>query len=71
VARRKPHNGAQHGIALAYRDGAHGKLDTKATGCTYTVSTGILLFQVDPSLVDTKNNTFRNNDVNLYDGSNA
>jgi hypothetical protein len=35
------------------------------------VSTGILLFQVDPSLVDTKNNTFRNNDVNLYDGSNA
>jgi hypothetical protein len=135
----KPHDGSQHGIAVAYRDGATGqvdhsqiydyqkggvlangtgtnvrvidnvvrglgpvpfiaqngvqlsrgasgnvngnfiedneytgcsKADAKATGCVYTVSTGILLFRVDPTLVDTKNNTYRNNDVNLFNGSN-
>jgi hypothetical protein len=46
------------------------KADAKATGCIYTVSTGILLFQVDPAFVDTKNNAYRNNDVNLFNGSN-
>jgi len=46
------------------------KADAKATGCTYYVSTGILLLSVDQALVDTKNNTYRNNDVNLYNGSN-
>jgi len=134
-----PPNGSQHGIAVAYRNGAGGQLDhsqiydyqkggvlardagtnvqildnvvqglgpvpfiaqngvqvsSGATGnvngnfiedheytgcskaqaktgsCTYTVSTGILLFSVDPTLVDTKNNTYRNNDVNLFNGSN-
>ena len=47
------------------------KQQQKETGCTYVVSTGILLFAVDPSLVDTKNNTFRNNDANLVNASNA
>jgi hypothetical protein len=37
--------------------------------CTFVVSTGILLFQVDPSLVNTKNNTYRNNDVNLLNAA--
>ena len=46
------------------------KADAKATGCTYTESTGILLFQVDETLVDTSNNTYRNNDINLFNGSN-
>jgi len=46
------------------------KADAKATGCTFTESTGILLFQVDQSLVDTSNNTYRDNDVNLFNGSN-
>jgi hypothetical protein len=46
------------------------KADAKSTGCTYTDSTGILLFQVDQSLVDTNNNTYRDNDVNLFNGSN-
>ena len=46
------------------------KADAKATGCTYTESAGILLFQVDQSLVDTSNNTYRDNDINLFNGSN-
>ena len=33
--------------------------------CTFVVSTGILLISVDQKLVDTSNNTFRNNDANL------
>ena len=33
-------------------------------------ATGILLFQVDETLVDTSNNTYRNNDINLFNGSN-
>jgi hypothetical protein len=133
-------NGSQHGVAVAYRDGADGQLDHSqiydyqkggvlanaagtnvqvlsnvirgqgptpliaqngvqvsrgATGnvnnnfiedhqytgctkqqqragtCTYVVSAGILLFAVDPKVVDTRNNTFRNNDVNLLNASNA
>ncbi len=46
------------------------KADAKATGCIPVVSTGILLLSVDQSRVDTKNNTYRNNDVNLFNGSN-
>jgi len=134
-----PHNGSQHGISVAYRNGADGQVDHSQvfdyqkggvmadgagttvtvlsnvvrglgpvpfiaqngvqvsrgatgtvndnviedhmyTGCTkqqaragtcaYTQSAGILLFQVDPKLVDTKNNLFRNNDVNLWNASN-
>ncbi len=33
--------------------------------CTYYVSTGILLFQINQGLVNTKNNTYRDNDANL------
>ncbi|TMK16047.1 MAG: hypothetical protein E6G68_10280 [Actinobacteria bacterium] len=47
------------------------KQQDRAGTCTYVVSTGILLFAVEPSLVDTKNNLFRNNDVNLLNASNA
>jgi hypothetical protein len=46
------------------------KQQQRAGTCTYFVSTGILLFSVDPKLVDTKNNTFRNNDANLVNASN-
>jgi len=35
------------------------------------VSTGIILFQVDQNAVDTKNNTYRNNDANLVNAANA
>jgi hypothetical protein len=47
------------------------KADQKATGCTYVVSTGILLVNVDPTLVNTKNNTYRNNDVNILNAANS
>jgi hypothetical protein len=135
-----PHSGTQHGVAVAYRNGADGELDhsqlfdyqkngflangvgtnvqvqsnvvrglgpvpfiaqngvqysdsatgnvndnfiedhqytgcskqqARDTGCSYVVSTGILLLNVDPKLVDTKNNTYRNNDANLLNASNA
>jgi hypothetical protein len=46
------------------------KQQQRAGTCTFVVATGILLFSVDPSLVDTKNNTFRNNDANLVNASN-
>lgn len=46
------------------------KADQRAGTCTYVVSAGILLYQVDPKLVDTRNNVFRNNDVNLLNASN-
>jgi hypothetical protein len=46
------------------------KQQQNAGTCTYVVSTGILLFSVDPKFVDTKNNTFRNNDANLLNASN-
>jgi hypothetical protein len=134
-------NGSQHGVSVAYRDGADGQLDHSQiydyqkggvlanaagtnvqvlnnlirgqgptpviaqngvqisrgatgnvndnviqdhqyTGCTkqqqkagtcttYAVSAGIVLFAVDPKFVDTRNNTFRNNDVNLLNASSA
>jgi hypothetical protein len=135
----KPHDGTQHGIAVAYRNGADGQLDHSqlydyqkggaladgvgtnvqvlsnvvrglgpvpfiaqngvqfsrgATGninnnfiwehqytgctkqqqnagtCTFVVSSGILLVSVDPKLVDTRNNTFHDNDANLLNASN-
>lgn len=47
------------------------KQDQRNTGCSYVVSTGILLFNVDPKQVDTRNNTYRNNDVNLLNASNS
>jgi hypothetical protein len=46
------------------------KQQQRAGTCTFVVATGILLFSVDPKLVDTKNNTFRNNDANLVNASN-
>jgi hypothetical protein len=46
------------------------KADQRAGTCTYYVSAGIILFQVDPKLVDTKNNVFRNNDANLLNAAN-
>ena len=45
------------------------KQQAHAGTCTFVVSTGILLFQVSPSLVNTKNNTYRNNDVNLLNAA--
>ena len=74
---------AQNGVQ--YSSGATGTVnnnyisDYQYTGCpkqnngtcTYVVSTGILLFGVDPKQVDTKNNTYRNNDVNLLNASNS
>jgi hypothetical protein len=47
------------------------KQQQRAGTCTFVVSTGILLFGVDPTQVDTKNNTFRNNDANILNASNA
>ncbi len=41
------------------------KQDERETGCSYVVSTGILLFDVDPSAINTHLNTFRDNDVNV------
>ena len=41
------------------------KQDAKATGCDPVISTGILLFNVDPNAIDIRNNTFRDNQVNL------
>lgn len=133
-----PHDGTQHGVAIAYRNGAGGQVDNsqlfdyqkggvvadgagtqvtvlsnvvrglgpvdfiaqngvqfsngatgsinnnviedhdytgcskeaaKATGCTPYVAAGILLVSVDPTSVDTKNNTFRDDQVNLLNAS--
>jgi len=41
------------------------KQDARDTGCSYVVSTGILLFDVDPSAINNHLNTFRDNDVNV------
>lgn len=41
------------------------KQDARDTGCSYVVSTGILLFDVDPKAINTHLNTFRDNDVNV------
>jgi hypothetical protein len=41
------------------------KQDSRDGSCEYVVSTGILLFDVDPSAINTHLNTFRDNDVNI------
>ena len=41
------------------------KQDARDTGCSYVVSTGILLFDVDPRAINNHLNTFRDNDVNV------
>ncbi len=41
------------------------KQDSRDGSCDYVVSTGILLFGVDPSAINTHLNTFRDNDVNV------
>ena len=41
------------------------KQEARDTGCSYVVSTGILLFDVDPSAINNHLNTFRDNDVNV------
>jgi hypothetical protein len=38
---------------------------SKDTGCEFVVSTGILLFNVDPNDINRNNNTFRDNDANV------
>ena len=35
------------------------------SGCSYVVSTGILLFDVDSNAIERHLNTFRDNDVNV------
>jgi hypothetical protein len=71
---------AQNGIQ--YSDGATGvargnlvqdidytgcsNKDAAKTGCVPYVATGILLYNIDPSSVDTSNNKFRNDQRNLY-----
>ena len=47
------------------------KQQQNAGQCTYVVSTGILLVAVAQNAVDTKNNTYRNNDVNLLNAANS
>ena len=47
------------------------KQQQRAGTCTFVVSAGIILFQVDTTAVDTKNNVFRNNDANLLNAANA
>ena len=42
------------------------KQDSKATGCTFFQSAGILLFNIDQPNIDTSLNLFRNNDKNLF-----
>ena len=39
--------------------------DARDTGCTFVVSTGILLFDVDPNAINRHLNVFRDNDVNV------
>jgi len=133
----QPHDGSQHGINVAYRNGSSGQLDhsqiydyqkggvvvdgtgssatvlsnvirglgpvpfiaqngvqysrgatgvvnnnfisdnqytgcpKQSTTCDYVVSAGVLLYGVSQKQVDTKNNTYRNNDVNLLNVANA
>jgi hypothetical protein len=45
------------------------KQQQNAGTCTFFVSAGVLLYQVNQKLIDTKNNTYRDNDVNLLNAS--